>query len=86
VSLSEQPLDSGLLKQANKIRDDLVAIRRTIHAQPKFGFEEHETAALIAERMTALGARVRTGVARRGVIAELGRETSSSCGRYAVIR
>jgi amidohydrolase len=65
-------LDMGLLEQAKGIRGDLVAIRRAIHAQPEFGFAEHETAALIAARMAALGARVRTGVARTGVVAEIG--------------
>ena len=71
--MSEQLLDRALIDRANAIRDDLVAIRRAIHARPEYGFEEHETAALIATRMTALDARVRTGVARTGVIAELGR-------------
>jgi metal-dependent amidase/aminoacylase/carboxypeptidase family protein len=64
--------DTGLLEQAKRIRGDLVTIRRAIHAQPEFGFTEHETAALIAARMAALGARVRTGVARTGVVAEIG--------------
>lgn len=70
--MSEHVLDEGLLEGARRICDDLVAIRRAIHAHPEFGFDEHETAALIAARMTALGARVRTGVARTGVTAELG--------------
>jgi IAA-amino acid hydrolase len=70
--MNTRSLDTGLLEQAKRIRGDLVAIRRAIHAQPEFGFAEHETAALIAERMTALGARVRTGVARTGVVAEIG--------------
>jgi amidohydrolase len=70
--MSDELLDKGLLEEAKRIRKDLVAIRRTIHAHPEFGFEEHETAALIAARMTELGARVRTGVARTGVVAELG--------------
>jgi amidohydrolase len=69
--MSKQVLNEGLLEGARRIHDDLVAIRRAIHAHPEFGFDEHETAALIAARMTALGARVRTGVARTGVIAEL---------------
>src|SRR5688572_24724447 len=70
--MSEQVLDHGLLQSARRMSDDLVTIRRRIHAHPEFGFQEHETAALIAARMTALGARVRTGVARTGVVAELG--------------
>ncbi|MBA2259578.1 MAG: amidohydrolase [Acidobacteria bacterium] len=70
--MSEQVLTEGLLESARQMRDDLVAIRRAIHTHPEFGFEERETGALIATRMTALGARVRTGVARTGVIAEMG--------------
>jgi amidohydrolase len=62
----------GLLVLAEELREDLVAIRRRIHACPERGFEEHQTAALVAARMEALGARVRTGVARTGVVAELG--------------
>ena len=62
----------SVLETARVMREDLVAIRRQIHAHPELGFEEHETAALIAARMRELGARVRTGVARTGVVAELG--------------
>jgi amidohydrolase len=61
-----------LLDDARGIREELVAIRRAIHARPELGFEEHETAALIAAKLSALGARVRTGIARTGVVAELG--------------
>ena len=64
--------EEELLRAAMRARDDLVAIRRRIHAHPELGFEERETAALIAARMSAFGARVRTGVARTGVVAELG--------------
>jgi amidohydrolase len=61
-----------LVEGANGLRDELVTVRRTIHSQPEFGFAEHKTSALIAERMRALGAKVRVGVARTGVIADLG--------------
>ncbi len=70
--MSTRLLDPDLLERAKSMRADLVAIRRAIHAQPEFGFAEHETAALIAARMAVLGARVRTGVARTGVVAEIG--------------
>jgi amidohydrolase len=70
--MSDQLADKGLLEEATGLRDELVAIRRAIHAQPELGFQEHRTAALIAARMSGLGARVRTGVARTGVVAEVG--------------
>ena len=62
-----------LLEEAEGLRGELVAVRRAIHQQPEFGFAEHHTAALIVERMRALGAQLRVGVAGTGVVAELGR-------------
>src|SRR5262245_44597791 len=50
---------------------NLVAWRRHLHQRPELGFEEHETAAFVAERLRALGLTVRTGVARTGVVAVL---------------
>lgn len=60
------------LEEARRIQEELVTIRRAIHARPEYGFEEFETAALITAQMAALGARVRTGVAGTGVVAEMG--------------
>lgn len=52
--------------------DEIVALRRTLHRRPELAFEEHETAALVAETLGALdGVRVRTGVAKTGVVAEI---------------
>jgi amidohydrolase len=70
--MSRQLTETDLLKHARALGDRLIAIRRTLHAHPEFGFQEHQTAALIAREMTALGARVRTGVGKTGVVAELG--------------
>ncbi len=64
--------EASLTIRAEQLRDALVAIRRVIHAHPEYGFQEFETARLIAETMSRLGARVRTGVGKTGVIAELG--------------
>src|SRR5687767_5241421 len=66
-------LSSDSLKtRAGGLREQMVAIRRTIHAHPEYGFQEHETARLIADTLSKLGARVREGVAKTGVIGELG--------------
>ena len=70
--MSRPLADTDLLTHARALRDRLIAIRRTLHAHPEYGFQEHQTAALIAREMTALGARVRTGVGKTGVVAELG--------------
>ncbi|MEM9198777.1 MAG: amidohydrolase [Pseudomonadota bacterium] len=51
---------------------DLVALRRDLHAHPELGFEEHRTAAIVAERLRALGFQVETGIAGTGVVGTLG--------------
>ncbi len=47
---------------------ELVATRRDLHAHPELGYAEHRTAALVAERLRALGYEVREGVGRTGVV------------------
>src|SRR5258708_3552947 len=50
---------------------DLVTLRRDLHRHPELGHEEVRTAGVVAERMTALGLHVRTGVGGTGVLADL---------------
>ncbi len=52
-------------------QDDLVALRRDIHAHPETGFEEKRTAALVAERLKAWGLEVEEGIAGTGVVGTL---------------
>ena len=47
---------------AEAVRDELIADRRHLHANPELAFEEHETAAYVAERLRSLGIEVTTGV------------------------
>jgi amidohydrolase len=50
------------------VRDELIRDRRHLHANPELGFEEHETAAYVAERLRSLGIETRTGVGKTGVV------------------
>jgi amidohydrolase len=50
------------------VRDELVRDRRHLHANPELGFQEHETAAYVAERLRSLGIETRTGVGKTGVV------------------
>jgi amidohydrolase len=50
---------------------ELVATRRDLHAHPELGFQEHRTAALVAERLASLGWEVKTAVGRTGVVGVL---------------
>ncbi len=61
-----------MLKRAHEIEEQLVAWRREFHMRPELGFQETRTAARVAQEMESLGYRVRTGVGRTGVVAELG--------------
>ena len=61
--------------QADDLRADLQAdmpelmeLYRDLHANPELSFEEHETAAKLAQRMKALGFEVTEGVGRTGVV------------------
>ncbi|KQR51005.1 amidohydrolase [Leifsonia sp. Leaf336] len=46
---------------------DLEALYRDLHAHPELSFEEHRTAGIVAQQLTALGLEVHTGIARTGV-------------------
>ena len=51
--------------------DETVRLRRQIHRRPELAFEEHETAALVAETLREIGIEPTTGVARTGVVAHV---------------
>lgn len=53
---------------ADKYYDDVVTLRRTIHANPELAFEENETSALVANTLEKYGVEVRRGVAKTGVV------------------
>ncbi len=51
---------------------ELLELRRHLHAHPELSGQEHQTAALVAGELRRIGWRVREGVGRTGVVAELG--------------
>jgi amidohydrolase len=48
--------------------DELIAIRRDIHAHPELGMEETRTSALVAEKLRAWGIETVEGVGKFGVV------------------
>lgn len=74
---------SGLAGQANgaletavdgaieRVTPEIVEIRHRIHQNPELSNREHETAALVAEHLRALGLEVETGIAHTGVVGVL---------------
>ena len=51
--------------------DEVVRLRRALHRRPELAFQEHETAALVAETLRAMGLEPTTGVAETGVVAHV---------------
>jgi amidohydrolase len=51
---------------------DLVAVRRRLHSRPELGYAEHETTALLAERLTAAGLVPRVLPSGTGLACDVG--------------
>jgi hippurate hydrolase len=51
--------------------DELVAIRRDLHAHPEIGFEEVRTSGIVAEKLEAWGIEVHRGIGGTGVVGVL---------------
>ena len=60
-----------LLKALNARVGEFISLRRDIHANPELAFEEHRTAALVAERLEAWGYKVERGIGGTGVVGQL---------------
>ena len=61
-----------MLKQAHAISEELIEWRRDFHMHPEIGFELHRTAKIVADQLEKMGYRVRRGVGKTGVVAEIG--------------
>lgn len=58
--------------------EDVVQWRSHLHAHPELSFEEHQTAAFVADKLAAWGIRHTTGIAGTGVIGYIeGRDPNS---------
>jgi len=55
-------------REIEKIRTEMIKIRRLIHMDPQLPGQEQETAKIVAARLAALGFDVKTNVARSGVV------------------
>lgn len=61
-----------MLNKAKALHDELIRLRRDIHAHPELGFQEFRTSALVADTLTELGIDVKTRVGRTGVVGQMG--------------
>ena len=65
-----------MLQKSYHIREELIDWRRDFHMHPELGFREVRTSARVAEELEKLGYRVRRGVGRTGIVADLGEESA----------
>jgi amidohydrolase len=69
---SELPVPEIRLDEAvQAMTPDLIETRRDFHRWPELSFQEHHTAARVAQALTGLGLEIRTGVAKTGLVALL---------------
>lgn len=61
-----------MLKQSYAISEELIEWRRDFHMHPEIGFELHRTSKIVADELEKMGYRVKRGVGKTGVVAELG--------------
>jgi amidohydrolase len=75
------PQSANRLNQAKKLQPEIVELRRYLHRHPELSFKENATAKLIAEKLKELGLATREGIAKTGVVADLG-----SAGKMIALR
>ena len=61
-----------MLNKAQAIADEIIRLRRDIHAHPELSFQEFRTAGLVADMLNELNIDVQTGVGRTGVVGQIG--------------
>lgn len=61
-------IESAVVEELKQKTEEMIALRRDLHAHPELGYQEHRTAALVAGRLRAAGLEVSEGVAGTGVV------------------
>jgi amidohydrolase len=61
-----------MLKQAHAISEEIIEWRRDFHKHPEIGFDTHRTAKIVADELEKMGYRVKRGVGKTGVVADIG--------------
>jgi len=62
---------TNLLQALQARAGEFISLRRDIHRHPELAFEEHRTAALVADKLEGWGYRVHRGIGGTGVVATL---------------
>ncbi|HEU0163677.1 MAG TPA: amidohydrolase [Thermomicrobiales bacterium] len=75
-----------LKSEIDEILPGVIADRRHLHEHPELGFQEHETAAFVAQRLQTLGVEdIRTGINKTGVTGLI-HGTKPGAGKVVLLR
>ena len=66
----------NILPEAKNLLEKVIQTRRKIHMYPEPGFEEFQTAGVIKDYLDSLGLEYTDGIAKAGIIAQLGKDSS----------
>ncbi|MBS4054087.1 MAG: amidohydrolase [Thermaerobacter sp.] len=72
-----------ILKEVAGIEEEIILWRRHLHAHPELGYEEHETAAFVSEKLRSFGLEVQEGV---GGVSVVGVLRGAKPGRCVALR
>jgi amidohydrolase len=61
-----------MLKQAYAISEEIIEWRRDFHMHPETGFDVYRTAKIVADELEKMGYRVKRGIGKTGVVADIG--------------
>ncbi len=70
-------MSTYLLDALHARAGEFISLRRDIHSHPELAFQEHRTAALVADKLRGWGYAVETGLGGTGVVGTLVRGTGS---------
>ena len=71
MALDNSELKASIRAAVDARRKDIVAVAERIWAHPEPGYQEHDTATLVAETLRGLGLQVREGLAVTGLRADM---------------
>ena len=61
-------LNERIKKETAAILDEIIAIRRYIHAHPELSFEEYETSKFVSKKLTEWNITHKTGIVKTGIV------------------
>lgn len=78
VSTQTSLPQSSIRQEIQNLQIDLVAWRRRLHQKPELGFQERQTAAFVAQKLTEWNIDYTPGIAETGIVATITGQPGSS--------